>query len=94
MLKGVTITGVDDNIVDANVAYTIVTGPAVSADLGYNGLDAADVSVHNFDDERTQNGIQALYLFEEGTGSNVFDVSGVGTAARPVDRNPSQYQLA
>ncbi len=30
--QGVTITGVDDNFVDANVAYTIVTGPAVSVD--------------------------------------------------------------
>jgi hypothetical protein len=77
--QGVTITGVDDNFVDANVAYTIVTGPAVSVDPGYDGLNAADVSVHNFDNERIQTGLQALYLFEEGSGSTVNDVSGVGT---------------
>ena len=47
----VTITGVDDTIVDGNIAYTILTGPTESRDLDYNGLDPADVSVTNMDDE-------------------------------------------
>jgi hypothetical protein len=47
----VTVTGVQDTIVDGSVPYTIVTGPAASADPAYNGLDAADVAVTNADDE-------------------------------------------
>ena len=47
----VIVTGVDDPIVDGDIAYTIVTAPAVSADPDYNGLDAADVSVTNLDDD-------------------------------------------
>ncbi|HKQ57734.1 MAG TPA: Calx-beta domain-containing protein [Candidatus Eisenbacteria bacterium] len=47
----VTVTGVDDPFVDGNVAYTIVTAPAVSADLNYVGRDAANVSVTNADND-------------------------------------------
>ncbi len=35
----VIVTGVDDAIVDGDVAYTIVLGAATSADPAYNGLD-------------------------------------------------------
>ena len=38
-----TVTGVDDAVVDGDVAYTIVTAPAVSTDANYNGANAADV---------------------------------------------------
>jgi C1A family cysteine protease len=48
----VKVLGQDDAAIDGDVAYTIVTGPAVSADSNYNGLNAADVSVTNLDDER------------------------------------------
>src|SRR5207244_555444 len=34
-------------VADGNVAYSIVTAPAVSADAVYNNLNAADVSVTN-----------------------------------------------
>jgi hypothetical protein len=47
----VTVTGVDDNVVDGNILYTIVTAPAVSTDPNYNGRDAADVSVTNLDND-------------------------------------------
>ena len=47
----VTATGVDDEVKDGDVAYSIVTAPAQSADAGYNGLNAADVAVRNRDDE-------------------------------------------
>jgi hypothetical protein len=45
----VTVTGVADAIADGSVPYTIILDPATSADLSYNGLDAADVSVTNVD---------------------------------------------
>ena len=47
----VTVTGVDDAIVDGDVAYTVVTAAAVSSDSAYNGLNAADVSLTNNDND-------------------------------------------
>lgn len=47
----VTVTGVDDALVDGNVSYTIITAPAVSGDANYGGRDAADVAVTNADDD-------------------------------------------
>ncbi len=47
----VTVTGVDDFLVDGDVAYSIVTGAAISADLAYSGLDAADVAAINLDND-------------------------------------------
>ena len=47
----VTVTGVDDSVVDGDKTYTIVTNPAVSADSNYSGLNAADVRVTNSDND-------------------------------------------
>jgi CSLREA domain-containing protein len=47
----VTVTGVQDTVADGNVAYLIVTGAAMSGDLSYSGLDPADVSMTNTDDD-------------------------------------------
>lgn len=47
----VTVTGIDDFVDDGNVAYTIVTVPATSADPNYNGLDAVDVVLSNIDND-------------------------------------------
>ena len=48
----VTITGVDDTVADGNVAYIIVTAPAVSNDLSYSNRNAVDVSVTNSDNDQ------------------------------------------
>ena len=47
----VTVTGVDDALADGDQPYSILTAPATSADAGYAGLQSADVSVTNTDDE-------------------------------------------
>ncbi len=47
----VTVTGINDGDRDGTVAYTIITAPAMSDDPNYNGLDPADVSVINIDDD-------------------------------------------
>ncbi|MFN7982692.1 MAG: hypothetical protein U0Q11_12605 [Vicinamibacterales bacterium] len=47
----VTVTGVDDFLVDGAVAYTIVTAAATSSDLNYSGINANDVSVTNADND-------------------------------------------
>ena len=52
----VTVTGVDDAaapMVDGNIAYSIVTAPAISNDVSYSALDASDVAVTNNDNDVT-----------------------------------------
>lgn len=50
----VTVTGQDDDVDDGDIAYTLVTEPAISTDAGYSGLNAADVSLSNVDDDTSQ----------------------------------------
>lgn len=45
----VTVTGVDDALLDGDIAYTIFTDAAISNDSRYNGINAADVAVLNRD---------------------------------------------
>lgn len=47
----VTITGVNDQVTDGNITFTIVTAAAVSVDTRYNGFDPADVVVVNDDND-------------------------------------------
>ncbi|WP_029630673.1 DUF4347 domain-containing protein, partial [Zavarzinella formosa] len=47
----VTVTGVDDQVVDGNQPYTIVLGTAASTDPNYNGLNPPDVSLTNLDND-------------------------------------------
>jgi len=47
----VTVTGVDESVVDGNVAYNIVTAAATSTDTNYSGVDASDVAVTNTDND-------------------------------------------
>ena len=47
----VTVTGVDDFLVDGAVAYSIITAAATSSDLNYSGLNASDVNVSNTDND-------------------------------------------
>jgi uncharacterized delta-60 repeat protein len=47
----VTITGVNDTLVDGNIAYNVVTAAASSTDSKYNGLNPADVSATNLDND-------------------------------------------
>jgi hypothetical protein len=47
----VTVTGVADFRKDGNKAYKIITAAAISADASYNGLDPADVSLVNIDND-------------------------------------------
>ncbi len=51
LAQTVTVTGVDDLIVDGSVAYTINTAAATSSDSNYNGVNPANVSVSNSDND-------------------------------------------
>ncbi|MFP4655233.1 MAG: Ig-like domain-containing protein [Methanohalobium sp.] len=47
----VTITGVNDNIVDGDVEYSIATDNAVSSDIIYDGLTVDNVDLINYDND-------------------------------------------
>lgn len=47
----VTVTGVDDDMIDGNQSFSMVTVPAISTDSQYSLLDADDISVTNTDDD-------------------------------------------
>ncbi len=84
--QSVTVTGLNDTDVDGDVGYTIVTAAAVSADGAYNGLDPADVSVTNLDNE-TPAGVSVTSIvpntMSAGTSIGV-TISGSGFAAGAV----------
>ncbi len=74
--RTVTVTGVDDFLVDGDVSYSILMASAISTDLKYDGLKAADVSVINLDDEATTKAFDDLYSLDEDT-TLVVDAPGV-----------------
>jgi hypothetical protein len=47
----VTITGVDDSLLDGDVVYKIILDPLVSDDIDYKGIKPDDVTVTNLDDD-------------------------------------------
>eukprot|EP01061_Rhynchopus_euleeides_P028774 TRINITY_DN4692_c0_g1_i3.p1 TRINITY_DN4692_c0_g1~~TRINITY_DN4692_c0_g1_i3.p1 ORF type:complete len:1265 (+),score=551.99 TRINITY_DN4692_c0_g1_i3:274-3795(+) len=49
--RTVTVTGMNDDVDDGDIAFTIVTTASESADKEYNGLVVADVAVTNMDDD-------------------------------------------
>ena len=51
----VTVTGVNDDVDDGDIAYTILTAAAASGDPNYSGMDAGDVAVVNNDDDVARN---------------------------------------
>ncbi|SNT23742.1 gliding motility-associated C-terminal domain-containing protein, partial [Ekhidna lutea] len=60
VVQTVTVTGVDDAIDDGDVVYTIVTAVATSSDANYNGLDPADVTVTNEDNDGVGISVSAI----------------------------------
>ncbi len=72
----VTVTGVNDDLDDGDMAYTIVTAAAPARDANYNGLNAADVSVTNTDNDTagiTVNPTSGLITTEAG-GTATFTI--------------------
>ncbi len=64
----ITVTGVDDTILDGNISYTIVTAAAVSTDNNYNNINPDDISVTNHDNDLSQ----TLNIIEGNQASSQF----------------------
>src|SRR5262249_9353309 len=84
----VTVTGVGDAVIDGDVAYTVVTSPAVSGDPAYNGLDPPDVAVVNRDTACSPNPNVRLTTARQSPGRLSVTVTAVTSAQCPP--NPLQ----
>src|SRR5439155_1285023 len=76
LAQTVTVTGVDDAIADGAIGYAVVTAPATSADPEYNGVNAANVSASNSDNDAagiSVNPTSGLVTTEAG-GTATFNV--------------------
>jgi len=49
--QAVIVTGVDDDVIDGNINYTIILSAMTSSDVNYNGENPADVEVTNIDND-------------------------------------------
>jgi hypothetical protein len=47
----VTVKGVDDQVTDGTISYTIITTPLVSTDRNYGGINPADIAGTNTDND-------------------------------------------
>ncbi|MBD2654128.1 hypothetical protein H6G45_11670 [Synechocystis sp. FACHB-383] len=79
----VTITGADDSVDDDNVSYTIVLAPASSTDPDYGGLDAANVTITNQDNDT------AGILISSPSANNTTEDGGTVTFAVHLKSKPT-----
>ena len=94
----VTVRGVDDPDPDGNITFSIVTAAATSLDPAYDGVDAPDVPVTNFDNETANVFVQArktLATNESGgpAGQATFRVRLTTTPSGPVTCTLSSSDL-
>lgn len=82
----VTVTGVNDAVTDGNIPYTIDLAAVVTTDTAYNGIDPADVSVTNLDnDVAVEVAVTSVDATEGGIGTVTFERSGEITSPLTVD---------
>ena len=78
----ITITGVNDALDDGDVPYSIATAPAVSGDPAYNGMDGADVSLSNLDDDAAGYTLSAI-------SGNTTEAGGTATFTIVLNSQPT-----
>ena len=94
----VTVTGLDDTLVDGDVSYTLATDPAVSGDPAYSGFNGPDATLVNRDDDRAGVTVTPLagLVVTEGAGDQatftvVLDATPSGNVTIPVQAgDPSE----
>ena len=90
----VTVTGVEDAIADGNQTYSIVTGTATSADGNYNGINPADVTVINTDNDIAGFVVSPISgNTNEGGGTATFTVRLTSQPTAPVTVNLTSSDL-
>ncbi len=67
----ITVTGVNDNVMDGNTQYVLRLLNAVSSDTDYNGIKPSDVIVNNLDDDIAGFTVVANSVSTDTSGSSV-----------------------
>lgn len=80
----ITVTGVDDAVVDTNQMASIVIGPATSADPAYSGVTGSAVIVTNLDDESPN-----IIVSESGASSLTSENGTTDTYSIVLTQNPA-----
>ena len=62
--QNITVTGVDDDLDDGDISYNVVLAAATSSDSNYNGLNPADKSLLNIDDDSSSISIDDVTKYE------------------------------
>lgn len=80
--RTITVTGIDDALVDGDISFSIVHAVVTSTDLFYDGLNPSDVNVTNTDDDvadpaplRNYNGRSTPYVSIDTTEEDTPPVS-------------------
>ena len=73
----ITVTGVNDDLYDGNIAYTIVT-VATSVDTLYNNRTVTDVALVNLDNDSPPP--TKFYVVDDGTTDRTFEYTANGAA--------------
>ncbi len=80
--RTVTVAGIDDDLADGNQSFSITLSPATSTDIDYNGLDPADVTVVNTDDESAGTTVDSI-------SGNTPEIGGTATFAVRLNSEPA-----
>lgn len=89
----VTVTGVDDDIVDGDVAYQVVFDAIVSADLTYMGIVPDSVDVTNEDDREICSCSYAGDDFEDGMAQGFTSTGGTFAVNTTMGANGTAQSL-
>ena len=73
----VVVTGVNDAVIDGDKSYSIVLGPATSADPAYNGFKANDLRVTNTDNDLAPT---KFYVVDDASSNRTFEYGANGSA--------------
>ncbi|MEB3884459.1 hypothetical protein, partial [Lyngbya sp. CCY1209] len=79
----VTVTGVADDVVDGDQAYTVALAAATSDDANYNGIEVADVAVTN------QDVVPGSVTVTPTEGLTTTEAGGTDTFTVVLDRQPT-----
>ncbi len=74
----VTVTGVDDSVYDGNKSYSVVIEPANSSDSTYQGLNPADITLVNNDNELSPP--TKFFVVNDGAPDRTFEYSESGAS--------------
>lgn len=85
----VTVTGVNDTIVDGNIAYSVILGLTSSSDTMYNGMNPSDISLTNLDDDTASAPATSFFVIDDAATNRTFEYTSTGATVESYSLNVS-----